>query len=61
MKKIILFLAVVLFTTIANAQEYKEYYDNGNLKVIGNYDVNKKQTGVWKYYYENGQLGIVGH
>ena len=43
MKKIILFLAVVLFTTIANAQEYKEYYDNGNLKVIGNYDVNKKK------------------
>ncbi|MFT4684883.1 MAG: antitoxin component YwqK of YwqJK toxin-antitoxin module [Flavobacteriales bacterium] len=55
MKKIILFIAVALLSTIANAQEHKEYYENGQLKEIGKYE-NGKETGEWKEYTENGKL-----
>ncbi|MEQ8928215.1 MAG: membrane-binding protein, partial [Fulvivirga sp.] len=35
--------------------EYKEYYKNGNIRLIGTI-VNDKHEGVWKYYYEGGEL-----
>ena len=35
MKKIILFMAVALLATIANAQEQKEYHKNGQLMNVG--------------------------
>lgn len=35
--------------------EYKEYYENGNLKVYGQYKTNKR-IGNWKWYYENGEF-----
>ncbi len=56
MKKAILFLVTVLFINFINAQEHKEYYDNGNIKERGYYDENDYKTGKWKKYYESGQL-----
>ncbi|PQJ77549.1 toxin-antitoxin system YwqK family antitoxin [Polaribacter glomeratus] len=40
-------------------QQHKEYYENGQLKKIGNFE-NVNKTGEWKYYYENGQLSDIG-
>jgi antitoxin component YwqK of YwqJK toxin-antitoxin module len=34
---------------------YKEYYENGNLKLQGQYKTNK-QIGLWKRYHENGDF-----
>ncbi|WP_443633590.1 toxin-antitoxin system YwqK family antitoxin [Candidatus Marifrigoribacter sp. Uisw_064] len=55
MKKIILFLALALLATIANAQEQKEYHENGQLMTVG-FMENGERTGEWKYYHENGKL-----
>ncbi|PLW93510.1 MAG: hypothetical protein C0592_05885 [Marinilabiliales bacterium] len=47
--------------TISNKpREYKDYYDDGSIKVIGEYTGNEK-SGLWKYYYENGQIEEYGH
>lgn len=35
--------------------EYLEYYDNGNLKIKGNY-LNNSKSGSWTYYYSNGKI-----
>lgn len=35
--------------------EYKEFYENGNLKLHGQYQ-NDKQIGLWKWYHENGEF-----
>lgn len=35
--------------------DWKEWYENGNLKSMGYYKDNKKH-GIWKYYKENGEL-----
>lgn len=35
--------------------EYKEYWENGKLKVKGNYE-NGFKIGVWKYYKETGEF-----
>jgi antitoxin component YwqK of YwqJK toxin-antitoxin module len=62
MKKIIFFTAVALLATYANAQdrqEYKEYYENGQLHQIGMIE-NGNPTGEWKFYDENGQLVEIG-
>jgi len=59
MKKTILFITLSLFTTLIIAQEHKEYYNNGTLKVEGQYE-NEQQTGEWKIYHENGQLQRIG-
>ena len=38
--------------------EYKEYYMNGNLKVICNY-INNKLNGKYKLYHYNGYLDLI--
>jgi len=38
---------------------WKSYYENGQLKSIGNYS-NGKKEGVWKWYHENGKLSQTG-
>jgi antitoxin component YwqK of YwqJK toxin-antitoxin module len=40
--------------------EWKFYYENGNLKQIGNYKFDNI-SGEWKYYRENGDLRSVGN
>jgi hypothetical protein len=35
--------------------EYKEYYENGNLKLQGNYKTGKR-IGLWRWYHENGDF-----
>lgn len=35
--------------------EYKEFYENGNLKLQGQYQTNKR-VGLWKWYHENGEF-----
>ena len=59
MKKIILFIALALHVLTSNAQEYKEYYDSGKLKIIGAKKHDKK-TGEWKYYFEDGAISKIG-
>jgi len=38
---------------------WKDFYDDGSLKAIGNYD-NGKQTGEWKFYYQGGKIEQTG-
>lgn len=33
--------------------EFVEYHPNGNIKMKGRYDSNKKRTGLWISYYDN--------
>ena len=49
MKKNILFIALTLFVLKGNAQEYKEYFSNGKIKISGTKE-NNLETGEWKYY-----------
>tara|TARA_B000000557_G_scaffold260648_1_gene258350 strand:+ start:218 stop:721 length:504 start_codon:yes stop_codon:yes gene_type:complete len=37
---------------------YLKYYDNGNIKVVGNFTNNLKD-GMWTEYFKNGQIQIV--
>ncbi len=39
---------------------YQSYYQDGTLKVSGEYK-DGKQTDVWKYFYENGSLKAIGN
>jgi exopolysaccharide biosynthesis protein len=59
MKRIILFIALALIVLTSNAQEYKEYYDSGKLKIFGAKN-NNKNTGEWKYYFEDGVISKIG-
>ncbi|MDD7913182.1 nuclear transport factor 2 family protein [Polaribacter ponticola] len=59
MKKILLFIGLVLVISNSNAQEYKEYYNKRNLKVLGT-KINGIDTGEWKYYFENGKISKIG-
>ncbi|MFA6922914.1 MAG: hypothetical protein WC223_01550 [Bacteroidales bacterium] len=34
---------------------YEEYYENGKLKLKGQYD-HKRRVGLWRWYYENGEF-----
>jgi antitoxin component YwqK of YwqJK toxin-antitoxin module len=42
-------------TSTGRTGEYKEYYENGNLKVSGQYITGKRKE-LWKWYNENGSL-----
>jgi hypothetical protein len=44
-----------------NDQEFKKYYGNGNIKMIGFKNKNGNITGVLKHYYKNGQLRGIGN
>jgi len=59
MKNILLFLTFILLISKMNAQEHKEYFENGNLKVSGLLKDNKK-VGEWKTFYKNGKLKYKG-
>lgn len=49
-----------IFTDAGQKQgNWKEYYNDGNLKAIGNY-IDDLRDGIWKYYYKNGQLEETG-
>jgi len=39
---------------------FQDYYENGQLKLEGNFK-NGKNDGLWKRYYENGQLHQEGY
>jgi len=57
MKKLITFTAILFSHVFAFSQtEHKTFYDNGNPKIVGQFDENGKCTGEWNYYLENGQL-----
>jgi hypothetical protein len=60
MKKNILFIALTLLVLTSKAQEYKELYKNGTLKVFGA-KKNSLKTGEWKYYFENGKISKTGN
>lgn len=37
-----------------STKDYQEFYDNGNLKIEGDFDENEARHGLWNAYYENG-------
>jgi antitoxin component YwqK of YwqJK toxin-antitoxin module len=41
--------------SIGKTGEYKEYYKNGNIKLQGQYNTNKR-IELWKWYHENGSF-----
>lgn len=62
MKQLITLLALLLVHVFDFSQtEHKIFYDNGNLKQAGQFDVNGKCTGEWKYYEYSGKLEKVGN
>jgi antitoxin component YwqK of YwqJK toxin-antitoxin module len=42
-------------TSNGKTGKYEEYYENGNLKLKGQYDQDKR-IGIWKWYNENGHF-----
>ncbi|PCI31270.1 MAG: hypothetical protein COB60_12260 [Flavobacteriaceae bacterium] len=58
MKKSIICILFSILIYNANAQEYKKYFDNGQIEVIGNFE-NGKKNGKWKLYNGNGQLVMI--
>lgn len=58
MKRIILFIALTILVLKSNAQQYKEYFNNGKIKVLGAKE-NNLETGEWKYFFENGTLNKI--
>jgi len=42
-------------SSIGKTGEYKEYYENGNLKLQGQYKKDKR-IGIWKWYHANGEF-----
>ncbi len=55
MKKLIAICLLMSTIFTINAQEQKEYYDNGQLKSVGK-RIDGTGNGEWKYYHENGEL-----
>tara|TARA_Y100001970_G_C13840186_1_gene654072 strand:+ start:21 stop:716 length:696 start_codon:yes stop_codon:yes gene_type:complete len=53
MKKIL--ITIIIFSTILYAKDYREYYENGQLKVSGKLKDGVGE-GTWFSYYENGQI-----
>ena len=55
MKKIL--IIIIMLSTILYSKDYREYYENGQLKVSG---VLKDGVGVgkWFEFYENGRIKI---
>lgn len=46
----------LLVFSVSAQVEVKEYYENGNIQIIGNLNENNLKTDKWEYFYENGQL-----
>lgn len=42
-------------SSIGKTGEYKEYHENGNIKLQGQYKTDKR-IGLWKWYHENGKF-----
>lgn len=60
MKKVLLFIAILLVSNFLKAQELRKvYHENGQLSAIGKWE-NYNPVGEWKYYHENGQLSAIG-
>ncbi len=58
MKYLIYLTLFLLSTQVSIAQKkgpYEKYYDNGQLKISGQYK-SKKRVGEWEEYYESGEL-----
>lgn len=56
---LIIFLAIAIsciYVSAQEAREEKEYYVNGNLKLITQYNKRNEKHGIEKFYYETGQL-----
>mgnify|MGYP000020582021 CR=1 FL=1 len=60
MKKALLLIAVFLFSYNINAQEHKEYFKSGKLKVTGTLE-DEIKTGTWNYYFKNGKISKTGN
>jgi antitoxin component YwqK of YwqJK toxin-antitoxin module len=43
------------YYSTGKTDDYKEFYENGNLKLQGQYKTNKR-VGLWKWYHENGEF-----
>jgi len=59
--KVITGLAIIVWAVyhFASGNESSEHYDNGQVKVYGDFE-NGKNHGKWIWYYENGQKKMEG-
>lgn len=60
MKKSLILFGILFLIQSLNAQIYKAYFDNGNIKVAGT-KTNGLETGTWNYYFENGKISKTGN
>lgn len=51
-----IFWVLMLFLSCSDNDTKKEYFSNGNVKLIYNIDSNNKRNGQFKEYYKNGNL-----
>ena len=59
-QKYIKFVLIILSLSCnSNIKEYKLFYDNGDIRVSGNF-LNELPHGYWEGYYPNGQLKSSG-
>jgi antitoxin component YwqK of YwqJK toxin-antitoxin module len=67
MKTFVIFISLMLGSLIGfagndtilqngNQLVYTSHYDNGQLREVGKYDVDKKRIGTWLSYNQNGTL-----
>ena len=59
MKKALLIIVLITLAIKVNAQEHKEHYKSGKIKVLGT-RINGVDNGEWKYYFENGNISKIG-
>lgn len=59
--KLITIIFILLFSSFSFAQntEYKEYFDNGTLKISGYKNSNGQKEEQWKEYYKSGKLQFI--
>ena len=60
MKKLLILLFSILFSFNSYGETKTDYYENGQIKLEGNYKDNKRD-GKWTYWYENGQIEQEGN
>jgi len=48
-------ILIIIFSTILFCEDYREYYDNGQLKVLGKFKDGVRE-GQWFSYHNNGQI-----
>jgi hypothetical protein len=60
MKNILIFLLAIIFLSCNNKKFYKDFYENGNVKLKIEIDENEIKNGKFFEYYNDGELKAIG-